>query len=73
MTHEFIIRELCENRIEQAYSIRSAMVVISDIVDQFIANDHNDAKVEYERLRDPNSWLAPRNVATLCFLEVRRL
>ena len=47
-------------------------MVISEIVDRFIATDHNEAKLEYERLQDPNSWVAPRNAAIPCFLEVSR-
>ena len=70
LTHEFILREL--DNIESAYSIKSALIVISDIVDQFIANDHNEAKLEFTQAYDPYSWVAPRNAAIPCFLEVRR-
>ena len=69
-THEFILRE--QENIERAYSIKSALIVISDIVDQFIANDHNEAKLEFTQAYDPYSWVAPRNAAIPCFLEVRR-
>ena len=41
-------------------------------MDQFVANDHNDAKIKYERVQDPNSWIAPRNIAIPCFMDVRR-
>ena len=43
-THEYILREL--NSIESAYSIKSSLIVISDIVGQFIANDHKVTKLE---------------------------
>ena len=71
-THEYVARELDDRTIENAYSIRSATVVISEIVDRFIATDHNEAKLEYERLQDPNSWVAPRNAAIPWFWEVSR-
>jgi hypothetical protein len=71
-THEFVLGELERNSIEQAYTIGSSVAVISDIVDHFVANDHDDAKIEYERVQDPSSWIAPRNIAIPCFMDVRR-
>ena len=41
-------------------------------MDRFLANDHNDAKIDFGRVQDPNNWIAPRNMAKPCFVDVRR-
>jgi hypothetical protein len=66
--HEQILKE--QDQVNTAYTVRSALAITVELVDQFIATDHHEAKMD-ERERDHRTWVPPRNRALPCFRAAR--